>query len=55
MSNNMFDGMKLSKKDKNRIEKKARRDAQDRDIYTDGTRVHKNKKKYKREKYRHQE
>ena len=51
---NMFEKVKFSKKDLNRIERGARRNAEDKEVFNTGSKIHKNKVKYKREKYRHE-
>jgi len=50
----MFEKVKFSKKDLNRIERGARRNAEDKEVFNTGSKIHKNKVKYKREKYRHE-
>jgi hypothetical protein len=51
---NLLAEVKLSKEARNKIERRARREAENRDVYNTGSKIHKSKKKYKREKYRYE-
>ena len=53
---NLFKDMSLSKEQREKIERRARREADlEFGIKPYGTKIHKNKKKYKREKFSHQD